>query len=514
MKAVVVLVAADLGQLLQRAAIGFEQLAQVHHPDFGRRGGEVGDRGGLIGGVHDLDAAVVDDHHFADEAVGFFHQHHVHAPALGIDVDADLGSADTDGRHRGVEGHGVGIGLGHLAGHERKDALDDGQADGPFLGRRVVDHFIKDDAAVLAHGKRGFVGQQDADGAVGAGFDNIALEDRNALFQFDPGAVGADGEDAAGQVLDVADGLAVGAGDHARVVGQHDDVVAGAADQNVVAGIAGQDVVAGTAGDVFDIDQGVAVAVRRRHRAKGQGIVFIDHGFDPADDLVVELDDLDAGNGVRLDGRPVRIGLGDGGLVDAVVIERMGNRIVPEVAVDEGGVFARAAEDDVVAGAADQNVVAGIAGQDVVAGTAGDVFDIDQGVAFGVAAAWAAAAAEAQLGFQIDDHAGDVAGIIGGIDAVTAIQDVGPCAADEHVFAGSTKQGVVTRAGVDEIVAAASKLRRHIATDLGAIGGHEPGRIVLSEETFDGDPGAVGACQKQVGSVGFKGCIGKREAIR
>ena len=139
-------------------------------------------------------AAVVGDDDFADEAVGLFHQHHAHAPAFGFDVKADLGAADTDGRHRGIQRHGVGVGLCDLTGNEGEDALDGRKIDGAFLGRRVVNHFVENDAAVLAHGKRGFVGQQDADGTVVSGFDDVALIDRIAFIQFHPGAVRADGE--------------------------------------------------------------------------------------------------------------------------------------------------------------------------------------------------------------------------------------------------------------------------------------------------------------------------------
>ena len=209
----------NLGQLFQRIAEGTEQFAPLHDPDFRRRGREVGNGRGLVGPVHHLHATVVGDDDFTNEPVGFFHQHHVHALAFTADIQTDLGAADTDGGHRGIQGHGVGVGLGDLTGHESEHALQGGQIYGALLSRRVVDHFIENDAAAFAHGESGFVGKQDADGAIVAGFDNVALVDGIAFLQFDAGPVGAHGEHRARQVFDVTDGLAIGAGNNAGISG-------------------------------------------------------------------------------------------------------------------------------------------------------------------------------------------------------------------------------------------------------------------------------------------------------
>ncbi len=226
LQAEVVLVAVDLRQLAQRVAERLHQLVDGEDADFRRLRIEAGHRARLVGRVHHLHAARVGDHDFADEAVFFLHQHDVHRLVV-ADVQADLGAADTDGRHRRVEGHGVGVGLGDLAGHEREHALHDRKPDRAGLRRRVVDHFVEHDAAAVAHRERGFVGEQDADGAIAAGFENIALEHRVADMQLDPRAVRVHREHGAGQIFDVADRLAVGAADDARVLSHHGAVGTG-----------------------------------------------------------------------------------------------------------------------------------------------------------------------------------------------------------------------------------------------------------------------------------------------
>ena len=119
-------------------------------------------------------------------------------------------AANTDRGDRRFQGHGIGINLGHLTRNEGKHALQHRHRNAAFLGARIVNHLVQNHAPVFGHGKCGFVGKDDADGAIFARLQHIALEHRIAGFQFDAIAIGADRHDRARNAIDLTDGLSIG----------------------------------------------------------------------------------------------------------------------------------------------------------------------------------------------------------------------------------------------------------------------------------------------------------------
>ena len=210
-------------QVAQGGGEAFDHLLRIDDDAF-RRCGEHGVHHRVfIGAVQNGDTSVVHDNDFTDEAVGFFHQHDVEFLTI-RDIDTHLGTADTDGGHRRVQRHGVRIGFGDLTGHEGEHTLHHGHGHGTFLSAGVVNHFVQNHAAFFGHGERGFVGQDHTDGAVGIGFENVALEHRIARVQFNAGTIHADHGDRAFNAVDRTDGLfldsfAAGLGYHSRRVG-------------------------------------------------------------------------------------------------------------------------------------------------------------------------------------------------------------------------------------------------------------------------------------------------------
>ncbi len=179
-----------------------------------RRGGDVEtrDRGEFARVVQNAHAAGVGQDDLADESVLFLHQHDAHRLALS-QLDADLGAADTDGRERSLEAHGVRVGLGDLTADKGEHALHHRHGDRTLLGGGIVDHLVENQLAVLAHREARLVGEDHADRAVGSRFEHVALIDLRADLQLDPGAVRADREHDAVEVLDPPDGRAVGTDD-------------------------------------------------------------------------------------------------------------------------------------------------------------------------------------------------------------------------------------------------------------------------------------------------------------
>ncbi len=170
--------------------------------------------GRLEGGAEDLDAAGRrGDGDLARRAADVAGQDDGQGVAA---ADASRGAADADGRHRRVDGHGVGIDLGDLAADERHDAGHQGNSHGARLRPRIVDHLVEDQAAALVEGEDAVVGQDDADGRILAGFDDVALEHRVALLDGDLGAVGASHLDTTLDGFDGADGFGAG---HVRRLG-------------------------------------------------------------------------------------------------------------------------------------------------------------------------------------------------------------------------------------------------------------------------------------------------------
>jgi len=202
-------------QVLQGGGMTLDDIVVGHGTALGGLGIVARDGDEIPALVHHDLTAVVLDHDFADEAVRFLHQDDLHvALARRRNFDTDLSAADTDGGDRGVDLHGVGVGLGDLAGHEGEHALHDGHVEGTVLGRRVVDHLVQDHRAGFTHGEGGFVGEEHADGTLGAGFDAVALVNLVPGLELDAGPVGAGHPDLAGQRLDRADRRTVGAADH------------------------------------------------------------------------------------------------------------------------------------------------------------------------------------------------------------------------------------------------------------------------------------------------------------
>ena len=191
---------------LKGSAKGSNQIADAHGPNLRRRNVEAGNRGEFRRRVHDLDARLVHNHDFADEAVALFHEDNPHIFAIG-NFDTHLGAADTDGRHRGRQRHGVRIGLGDLTTNKGKHALHDLDIDGTFLRAGVVDHFVQHHAAVFRHREGRFVRQNHADGAVGGSFKNIALINRIAHLKLNLRTVGAGGRHRAAGAFNRTDRL-------------------------------------------------------------------------------------------------------------------------------------------------------------------------------------------------------------------------------------------------------------------------------------------------------------------
>lgn len=92
------------------------------------------------------------------------------------------------------------------------DSRHHGYGQRALLGLRRVDHFVQGHGAVFGHGERGFIGQHDADGPIGAGLQNIALIDGVAVGQFDLGAVGTGRRYRSENRIDLANGFAKNVG--------------------------------------------------------------------------------------------------------------------------------------------------------------------------------------------------------------------------------------------------------------------------------------------------------------
>ena len=212
-RAVVIAGANRRRQGIQGIGERFANFRALEHARLGRRGISAGDGRALIGQVEDLNAAGVGNHHLANEAVGFLHQHYSEiGRAIGVfaEIDTHLRAANTDGGDRRFQGHRIGIDLGHLARNEGKYALQHRHGNAAFLGARIVNHFVQNHAPVFGHGKCRFIGEDDADGAFFARLQHIALEHRIAGFQLDPVAIGANRNDGAGDAFNLTDGLVIG----------------------------------------------------------------------------------------------------------------------------------------------------------------------------------------------------------------------------------------------------------------------------------------------------------------
>ena len=185
----------------------------MEHARLGRRGIGVGDGRALVGQVKNLNAASVRNNHLADEAIGFFHQHNAEiGRTIGgfAEIDAHLRAANTDGGDGRFQCHRIGINLGHLTRNEGKHTLQHRHGNAAFLGARIVNHFVQNHAPVFGHGKCGFIGKDDADGAFFTRLQHIALEHRIAGFQFDPVTIGADRHDRSRNAINLTDGLSIG----------------------------------------------------------------------------------------------------------------------------------------------------------------------------------------------------------------------------------------------------------------------------------------------------------------
>ena len=121
LQAVIVAVGADNRQEREGHAEGLQQhVAAILRQG---RGGGVERRHPerIVRLIQGHNAARVGDEHFTDEAVGFFHHHHVQGATV-AQIDTDLGATDTDGAEGRVDRHRIGIGLGDFPGHDGEHA--------------------------------------------------------------------------------------------------------------------------------------------------------------------------------------------------------------------------------------------------------------------------------------------------------------------------------------------------------------------------------------------------------
>ena len=160
----------------------------------------------LVDLVHDLDTGLVADKDFAHVTIGFAHHDHGQVFPVG-EINADLGAADADGADRGFDAHGIGVGFRHHAADNGVNALEREQRQRAFLGAGIIDHFIQNHASVAAHGERGLVGQDHANGAIGTGFKDVAGIERRVDIQFHAGSVNTDDESLAADGIDGTDGF-------------------------------------------------------------------------------------------------------------------------------------------------------------------------------------------------------------------------------------------------------------------------------------------------------------------
>ena len=119
----------------------------------------------------------------------------------------ELGAANADGGDRRRHRHPLGSGLGDLAADEREHALHHIGMENARFGAGIVDHLVQHHLPFGAQREGRVVDEYDADGRPRTGLDSVALEQRVALGQGQPGAVGAHHLDAAISGLDAADGL-------------------------------------------------------------------------------------------------------------------------------------------------------------------------------------------------------------------------------------------------------------------------------------------------------------------
>ena len=197
------------GRRRHRARFGVEFRHRRRRQDhrFGRRHEGAGNLRRLIGRRHGLRAALGRDDHFPGAAAGIAEHGKDIGRTLGRGHAAARCAANADGRHRRRNGTGIDTGLGDLSGNEGEQAFGDADRRLARLACGVINHFVDDHGAVIGQRKRALIGERDADGAAGAGFDHVALIDGFAVARLDPGAVGADNGNAALKGADLTDRL-------------------------------------------------------------------------------------------------------------------------------------------------------------------------------------------------------------------------------------------------------------------------------------------------------------------
>ena len=97
-----------------------------------------------------------------------------------------------------------GLVLGDGAADEFEGASGDRNNRGAGIGVRVVDHLVEGDLGVFAEGERRAVDEDDFDVRPTAGFDDVALVNGIAGAQLLPAAVGSDGPDLFGYLIDLS----------------------------------------------------------------------------------------------------------------------------------------------------------------------------------------------------------------------------------------------------------------------------------------------------------------------
>ena len=151
------------------------------------------------------------DGHFADRLhalrIGFRQHGEGILGALLRRLADELGAANADGGDRRRHRHPLGSGLGDLAADEGEHAPHHIGMENARFGAGIVDHLVQHHLPLGAQREGRVVEENDADGRPRTGLDGIALEQRVALGQGQPGAVGAHHLDAAISGLDAADGL-------------------------------------------------------------------------------------------------------------------------------------------------------------------------------------------------------------------------------------------------------------------------------------------------------------------
>ena len=181
----------------------------------------------------------------------------------------------------------------------------------------------------------------------------------------------------------------------------------------------------------------------------GNGGVFVNRCIKNVDGLVAELDDLNTGQGIDIALNAINSRRGDRDFIFTGRVEFARDGIGAKFTFDNGGICAFAADDDVAAGTADQQVITGITDEGIVKGTADNAFDIDQGVAFGVAPG-------SGSGGQINHDALEGVGVRGNIEIGAAVQNISTCAADQDVVAGAAENNIVTGTRINDVITGAA----------------------------------------------------------